>query len=133
MKAATSFPYQVVPFPLTVDPAVTAVAHASIAPLLSFTTVQDTRRPHNDQQQVYNTLKGRLNPLPDRISSGARHLILSMLQTDPARRPSLQEIAAHPCLVETDMHEAFQYEVRLSIFSAVTIRIDSPGRPAKLW
>ena len=75
--------------------------------------VQDMRRPHSDQQQVHNTLKGRLNPFPDRVSSGARDLILSMLQTDPADRPSLQEIAAHPCLAETDMREAFQQEVGL--------------------
>lgn len=71
---------------------------------------QDTRRPHSDQQQVYNTLKGRLNPLPDRISGGTRQLIMSMLQTDPTLRPSLQQILAHPCLAEADLHEAFLYE-----------------------
>lgn len=80
---------------------------------LTLMLLQDARRPHSDQQQVYNTLKGRLNPIPDRVSPAAQDLVLSMLQTDPARRPSLKQIAEHPCLTEMQpLDAALQFEVR---------------------
>ena len=80
--------------------------------------LQDSRRPHSDQQQVYNTLKGKLNPIPDRISGPAQELVLSMLQTDPSKRPSLEQIAKHPCITNLQsLDAAFQFEVQLKLMT----------------
>ena len=62
---------------------------------------------------MYNTLKGKLNPIPDRISGPAQELVLSMLQTDPSKRPSLEQIATHSCVTSMQpLDAAFQFEVR---------------------
>ena len=84
--------------------------------------MQDSRRPHSDQQQVYNTLKGRLNPIPERISGPAQDLILSMLQTDPSKRPSLEHIARHACVTDMQpMDAAFQFEVSREADSSLSM------------
>lgn len=74
---------------------------------------QDPRRPQDDQTTIRNTLAGRMNPIPDRVSPTARHLILSLLQTDPAKRPLLEQISVHPFVTQRVRHQhVFAFEVR---------------------
>lgn len=66
----------------------------------SLVLVQDMRRPQDDQRTIQNTLHGRLNPIPDHVSSAARHLILSLMQTNPADRITLEEAFEHPFVTQ---------------------------------
>ena len=91
-------------------------------------TAQDPRQPHNDQAVITNTLAGCLAPFPSHISPAARELVLRMLQSQPEKRPSLEEIAVHPWLTQRlHLQTLFALEVRSQLSGkGLVIGDDSP-------
>ena len=48
---------------------------------------------------VLKIMKGNFNPISERYSEDMKNLVLSMLQVDPAKRPTLPQIMAQPLVV----------------------------------
>ena len=53
---------------------------------------------------ILKIMRGTVAPIADHYSDDLRDLILSMLHLDPSKRPSINQIMALPCVLNTLMY-----------------------------
>ena len=67
--------------------------------LYELATLKKAFEASNLPALVLKIMKGNFNPISERYSEDFKNLILSMLQIDPAKRPTLPQIMAQPVVV----------------------------------
>ena len=67
--------------------------------LYELSTLKKAFEASNLPALVLKIMKGSFNPISERYSKDFKNLVLSMLQIDPAKRPSLPQIMAQPLVV----------------------------------
>jgi len=67
--------------------------------LYELATLKKAFEASNLPALVLKIMKGNFNPISERYSEDFKNLVLSMLQIDPAKRPSLPQIMAQPLVV----------------------------------
>lgn len=80
---------------------------------------EDPRQPQNVVATLQNIAAGRMRSLPSHISKECKHLIASMLNQDPLKRITLQEISKHPwlkkgCTENPRLEEPMDVDVEVS-------------------
>lgn len=86
---------------------------------------EDPRQPQNVVATLQNIAAGRMRPLPSHISKDCKQLIASMLNQNPMKRITLQEISEHPWLKKAST-EISGFEQLMEV--DVTINTESSHR-----